>query len=214
MVRIARLGWPIGMQLSAEVGIFALFGMLIARFGDVAIGGHQVALTWTALVFMCALGLGAGAATRVGIHVGGRRTEDARRAGYLAIGLGAAWMAFWAVLFVSFDESLSWVFAPGQGEVIAVAKDLLVIGAVFAISDGVQAVAAGALRGAGDTKWPFFANVGAHWLVAVPVAVWLAEFRGMGPAGYWWGLTLGLTLVAVVLVLRFVRVSSRPIAAA
>ena len=213
MRRIVELGWPIGTQLMAETGIFALFGVLIARFGDEAIGGHQVALTWTSIVFMCALGLAAGATTRVGMHVGAGRTDMARRAGFLAIGLGALWMSVWAVAFVVFRTELSSVIAPGQDDVVAVAKGLIVIGGFFAISDGVQAVAAGALRGAGDTKWPFYANVASHWAIAVPMGWWLAEVRGMGPAGYWWALSIGLTLVGVILVGRFWVLSRREIQA-
>jgi multidrug resistance protein, MATE family len=98
-------------------------------------------------------------------------------------------------------------------EVVAVATPLLRIAGVFQIFDGAQAVASGALRGAGSTRWAFAANMVAYWAVALPVGLVGAFVLKAGPAGLWWGLTAGLCVSALALSGRFLRLSSRPIAA-
>lgn len=105
---------------------------------------------------------------------------------------------------------LAGLFSPDPA-VIAAAAPLVVIAGVFALSDGIQGVSAGALRGAGDTAWPFWTNLGAHWLVGFPLGWYLGVKLGLGPAGYWWGLTVGLTGVGATLLVRFVVLSRRPI---
>ena len=99
-------------------------------------------------------------------------------------------------------------------DVIETVVPLLFVAAVFQLSDGVQAVAAGALRGAGDTRFPLLANLGGHYLVGLPLGVALGFGLGLGARGLWWGLSAGLTCVAVALALRFWHASSRPIARA
>lgn len=212
MLQISKLGLPIGLQLGVEVGIFALVGVLVARFGEVALAGHHIALTLASLSFMAGVGLAVGATTRVGMHVGAGRSDDARRVGFLAIAMGAIVLGAGAVLFVAVPAELAALFAPNDPDVVAMGASLLRIAAVFAISDGVQVVAAGALRGAGDTRWPFFANAVGHWAIGVPTALWLGFGLEMGAQGFWWALTLGLTLVAIVLTTRFWVLSKRPLA--
>jgi len=214
LLRVAKLGWPIGMQLAVEVGIFAFIGLLVARFGEVALAGHHIALTLASLTFMACVGMAVGATTRVGMHVGAQRSEDARRAGFVAIALGGATMACSGLAFLLVPEWLASQFAPHDPEVVAVGASLLRIAAVFAISDGIQVVAAGALRGAGDTRWPFYVNAVGHWAIGLPIALWLGFSKDMQAEGFWWALSVGLTTVAIVLTLRFAVLSRRPLARA
>ena len=99
-----------------------------------------------------------------------------------------------------------------EADVIAVAIPLMLVAAVFQLSDGVQAVGAGVLRGAADTKYTFYANMFGHWLIGLPIALWLGFSRGLGITGLWWGLCVGLTIVAVLLFVRFERLSRTAIA--
>lgn len=211
LLRLARLGGPIGLQLGVEVGIFAMVGLMMARFGQVALAGHHIALTLASVSFMTCVGIAVGATSRVGMFVGAGQSDDARQAGFVAIGLGGMTMSLSGMVFLLVPEWLAGLFAPNDPEVVEVAATLLRIAAVFAISDGIQVVAAGALRGVGDTRWPFYVNAVGHWGISLPVALWLGFRLNMQAAGMWWGLSAGLTVVAVILTLRFAHLCKRPL---
>lgn len=208
--RVFGLGWPIGGQAVVEVGVFLAVAWAIGTMSAAALAAHSVALTLASLTFMMAFGIANAATARVGLHVGRGDTPAARRAGFLAIMLGAGFMGLWGLVFQATPELLASLFSP-EPAVIAAAAPLVVIAGVFALSDGIQGVSAGALRGAGDTAWPFWTNLGAHWLVGFPLGWYLGVKLGLGPAGYWWGLTAGLTGVGATLLVRFVVLSRRPI---
>lgn len=208
---ILRLGLPVGVQWLAEVGIFAIAAVLAGRMGEHAAAGHQVAITLASFTFTVVLGVSSAAAVRVGKHVGAGDTPSARRAGLLAIALGAGVMSGFALLFVLVPGLLARLLTD-EAPVIAAAAPLVMIAAVFQLSDGVQAVSAGALRGAGDAIFPLVTNLVCHYGISLPVALALGVFAGLGAPGLWWGLCAGLTAVALTLALRFVALSRRPIA--
>ena len=201
--QILHLGWPIGLQMTVEVAVFALVGLLVGRMGEVPLGGHQIAMTLASFTFMGVVGIAVGATTKVGFYVGAGQSDEARQVGLLAILLGGLFMGIGGIIFLVFNFELAWWFAPSEVAVIRVGAELLQIAALFSVSDGVQAVSAGALRGIGDTKWPFYANAAGHWIVGLPVGLLLSEWLGLGVRGLWFGLTAGLTIVAIILTYRF-----------
>lgn len=209
--RALRVGLPIGLHFGAEVAVFALAGTLAGTFGATALAAHQLALTLAALTFTVTVGMGSAASVRVGHAVGARDVGGARRRGLVAYGVGTAFMACSAALFVLFPRQLAGALT-NQADVIAAAVPLLQVAAVFQISDGAQAVGAAVLRGAGDTRRTLAANLAGHWLVGLPLALGLAYGAGMGVVGLWWGLSAGLTTVGAILLARFLAISSRPIA--
>ena len=146
------------------------------------------------------------------MHVGARRTDLARKSGAIAVALGGAFLAANGLVFWLFAEPIARLFAPGEPDVILAGAAFLRIAALFSLSDGVQVVAAGALRGTGDTATPLWANLVAHWGVGLPIAFVLGHRAGFGALGYWWALTLGLTVTAVWLSIRFDRITRRAIA--
>jgi len=206
---VVRLGLPIGLQSLAEVGVFTVCAILVGRFGAAAVSAHQIALGLASFTFMGALGVSGATAVRVGYAVGQARSP--RRAGLLGIGLGAGFMAIGAVTFAITPGPLVRVFTDDP-EALVLGKALLLIAAAFQLFDGVQAVAAGALRGAGDVRFPFVANVCAHWAVGFPTACVLGFVVGWGVRGVWWGLTAGLVCVSTLLALRFLHISRGVIA--
>jgi MATE family multidrug resistance protein len=209
LATVYRLGVPIGLQLLAEVGVFGLAALLAGRLGAPVVSAHQIAIGLAAFTFMGALGVGGATAVRVGHAVGAGRSP--LRAGVLGLLLGAALMGVSASVYASFPRPLLGAFTP-DAEVIAIGVPLLRIAALFQLFDGVQAVAAGALRGAGDVRFPFWANLGAHWAFGLPLSIGLAFGLDLGVRGLWFGLTAGLVAVAVVLTTRFVRLARAPIA--
>ncbi len=208
--RMLRVGVPIGLHYSAEVGLFSLASFLAGLFGAASLAAHQVALSYSSLTFTFAAGLGNAGGVRVGYAVGAGDTPRARRSGLLAFGLGAVFMACAAVVFLLFPRALVAAMT-NSAEVARLAVPLLGITAVFQVSDGIQGVGAGVLRGAGDTHFTFLANLVGHWLIGLPVALLLGFVAGQGVFGVWWGLAAGLTAVAVALAGRFLWLSAREI---
>ncbi len=206
VTRLLSLGAPIGLQLVAEIGVFAAVALAAGRMGPTVMAAHQVAIGLASFTFMGVLGLSGATSVRVGHAVGEGRPARARSTGFLGIGLGALYMLVCGVVFAIVPAPLVRLFTVDP-DVVALGSDLVRVAALFQVVDGVQGVAAGALRGAGDVRQPFVANVVGHWIIGLPVAVLLGGPGRMGARGLWLGLTLGLAAVAVALVVRFAVVS-------
>jgi len=190
-----------------------MVAVLAARLGQLPVAGHQVAINLASFTFSISVGIGAAAAVRVGHAVGAGDHRLARRCGVISFGLGAVVMTCGAITFLTIPAELARLFTDDP-EVIAAAVPMLQVAAVFQLSDGAQAIASGALRGAGDTRVPFLANVFGYYVVGLAVALVCAFQLELGAVGLWWGLTAGLTATAIGLVARFSRITSRPIATA
>lgn len=193
--RILGFGLPIALQMGLEVWAFSAATLLAGRLGAGAVAAHTIALNLASFSFMMPLGVAQGACTRVGNLVGAGRLEEAERASHVAMGLGAAVMACWALLFVTLRDLLPRLYTT-DAAVIALAAGILPIAGAFQIFDGVQVVAAGVLRGMGNTRPAALLNFVGYWLVALPLAAWLTARSDAGLAGIWWSLCLGLFLVA------------------
>jgi MATE family multidrug resistance protein len=204
------VGAPVGLHMAAEVGLFAMVGILAGRLGAVPMAAHQVAIALASFSFNAAVGIGNAGSVRVGWAVGSGDSPAARRAGMVAFGTGAALMSAWGFAFVLFPGLFARAMSSDPA-VVAATTPLLVVAGLFQVSDGIQAVGAGVLRGAGDTRFTLWANLAGHWALGMPAALWLGLVLGWGITGLWWGLLIGLSAVAVALFLRFRRVASREI---
>ncbi len=196
MAPMWRMGWPIGLQMGSEVSMFCITTMAMARFGETAVAAHQIATITASLTFTLFLGIGSATAVRVGLAVGGRDQPRARRAASTGLGLGL----LLAVGTVSlFSLGGGWIAAlfTDVGPVLALAVEFFVIAAVFQLADGTQSIAAGAMRGAGDTRASMLIGVAGYWVVAVPTGMTLAFGFDLGPHGLWYGLVVGLAIAAV-----------------
>jgi MATE family multidrug resistance protein len=194
--RLLTLGLPASGQLMLEVAVFATATALAARLTPAWLAAHQIALNAASVTFMVPLGISSAAAVRVGQAVGRRDPLGARQAGWTALSLGTSFMLCAAVVFLVVPESIVRLFS-GDPEVIAAGSALLLVAALFQLSDGVQVVATGALRGAGDTRTPFLWNLVGHWLIGLPIGYHLCFARGHGARGLWVGLLIGLTVTGV-----------------
>ena len=194
------LGIPIGFQFAAEIGVFALVAVIAGKLGGAVASAHQIALGIASFTFMITLGISSATSVRVGSAIG--KGENPRRRGFVGIAFGGALMLISAAVLALFPATLVGYFTVDV-EVRTLAAHLLRIAAVFQFFDGVQGVAGGALRGAGDVRLPFLANVGAYWLLGFPLALVLGFSLDWGAAGFWWGLTAGIVIVAALLSWRF-----------
>ena len=207
-IELIRLGVPAAAQITLEVGIFSLSGMLVGRMAPVSLAAHQIVLNITSLTFMIPLGMASSAAVRVGHAVGARDRARAARAGWTAIALAVLVMISLSVCFVTIPATLVDLFT-SDGRIIEQGVSLLAIAAVFQICDGLQAVTTGALRGLGDTRTPAVANFVAHWCIGLPVGVYLAFRQGMEVRGIWIGLSIGLIVIGSALLAVWARKSKR-----
>ncbi|HEU4629247.1 MAG TPA: MATE family efflux transporter [Gemmatimonadaceae bacterium] len=202
--RMLRLGLPIGVQQQLEAAAFGVIGLLMGLFGTVEVAAHQVAINLASLTFMVPLAVGAAAAVTVGHAVGRGDGAAARRAAVAALLCGTGFMCLSAASFLLAPGALARLYS-GDAAVVALASALIPIAGVFQVADGLQAVAAGVLRGAGDTRAPLVLNLLGFWLVGTPVSLYLAFRTSAGPRGLWWGLVAGLAAVAVLLLARMRR---------
>jgi MATE family multidrug resistance protein len=198
MWRIVRLGLPAACQIVLEVGVFAAASALAARISPVALAANQIVLTIASFFFMVPLGLSSAAAVRVGQAIGRADPQGARRAGWSAIRLTGAAAAAIALALVLFRGPLLALFT-AEASVVSLGVTVLILWALVQPFDGVQAVATGALRGAGETRIPMWVNLGGHWGVGLPLAYALCFTRGWGVIGLWTGLAISLTLVGGIL---------------
>jgi MATE family multidrug resistance protein len=205
---LLRLGLPAAAQLGLEIGVFAIVTMLAGRLSAIALASNQIALLTVSTTYMVPLGISSAAAVRVGNALGRRDPHAAARSGWMALGLGAAVMSAAAVLLVTAPHFIARLFTP-ETEVIASAAALLRIAAFFQLFDGLQVVATGALRGAGNTRTPMLCHFGGYWLVGLPLGALLCFRWGMGAGGLWVGLSTGLILIGIVLAAFWRRAAKR-----
>lgn len=198
--RMIALGLPTAVQITLEIGVFALVTALIGRLGAVALASHQIALNTVAFTYMVPLGISSAAAVRVGQAVGRKDPKGARDAGGTAIFLGAAFMTCMSILLLVIPRWIARVYTPDE-LIIRSTVLLLAAGAAFQLFDGIQTVATGALRGLGDTRTPMICHFTGYWVIGLPLGAWLCFHRGWGAFGLWSGLSLALILIGIVLLL-------------
>ncbi|WP_400190283.1 MATE family efflux transporter [Hymenobacter sp. B81] len=200
--RLLGLGFPIGVQMIFEVGAFAFSAIMAGWLGATTQAAHQIAINVASVTYMAASGIGAAATIRVGNLSGLGDRAGARHAGYTAYLLTFAFMTAMGLLLIAGRQ---WVpqFYNGDPAVASQAVGLLLIAALFQISDGLQVVGLGALRGLHDVKVPSVVALLSYWAAALPLGYFLGFKLGWGAPGVWVGLLVGLTLVAGLLLYRF-----------
>ena len=202
--RLLALGLPASGQVTLEVGVFAAATALAGRLPAVSLAAHQIVLNYAAMTFMVPLGVAAAGAVRVGHAVGRRDLPGASRAGWTALLFGVAFMSIAALIFLSIPRQLLLPFTSDAG-VLDVGVSLFFVAAVFQLFDGLQGVATGALRGLGDTRTPMLWNLAGHWFIGLPLGYWLAFVFGIGVVGLWWGLSIGLMICGIALLIVWTR---------
>lgn len=201
LVRMLKLGLPIGAQMMLEGGAFNVMALLMGWLGVVQVAAHQIALNLASLTFMVPLGVSSAAAVIVGHAVGRGDAEGVRRSTVASLAVGAGFMLCTGALFIGVPEPLAGLYTQ-DAMVIALAALLLPLAGLFQVFDGLQVVAIGLLRGLGDTRMPMIINVIGFWCIGMPVSLWLGFGLDYGAVGLWWGLVVGLVIVAAFLIAR------------
>ena len=200
--KLLSLGLPSGFQYFFEVGAFTFAVIMIGWIGANELAAHQIAINLASISFMAVLGISQAASIRVGNAMGEQNILNVRKAGFIAIALGAGIMSLSGLTFILLNNFLPTLYINDEA-VISIASRLLIIAALFQLSDGTQAVGIGVLRGLTDVKGPTIITFIAYWIISLPVAYFLAFNFKLGVDGVWIGLLIGLTVSAILLTLRF-----------
>ncbi len=207
LFQILRIGIPISLTVTAEAGIFGAAAFLMGRFGAAELAGHTVALQLAALAFQVPFGVGQAVTIRVGYFYGARDPVGVMRAGWVAFAISALFMSFTASAMVIAPYTLLSIYvdpyAAKNAALVGFALQYLVLAAAFQLVDGVQAVAAGAMRGLQDTRVPMWIAIFSYWVPGIGLSIGLGFFTPLEGTGVWIGLATGLAFAAVLLTWRW-----------
>ncbi|MDJ0839324.1 MAG: MATE family efflux transporter [Acidobacteriota bacterium] len=189
------IGVPNGISIGMEIMMFALVTLFLGRLGSQVVASHQIALNVASFLFMIPMGLSSAISIRIGQAAGAGSLAGVKRTAGAGLGLAAAGNSCLTIFTLTFAHALAGLYTTESG-VRELAASLLLLAAVFQLSDGIQVAALGILRGLKDTRVPMLSNAMAYWLAGIPAGYYLGLERGMGAAGFWWGLIIGLTAAA------------------
>lgn len=206
--KMLHIGIPAGIQFIFEVSAFGFSAIMMGWIGTTALAAHQIAINLATISYMTTSGLGAAATIRVAKFLGQRDSPTMRIAAFTLMGIATFIMIGWAMLFIGGKDFLPTLYIDDQ-DVIGVASTLLIIAGFFQISDGMQVVCVGALRGLQDVKIPSLLIFVAYWVIALPLGYWFAFILAMGAIGIWLGLLIGLTITASLMFIRFNQLSKK-----
>ena len=206
--KLIGLGFPTALQMLFEVGLFTTSVLLAGTLGAFPQAANQIALKLASTTFMIAVGIGVASTVRVGNQKGLRNYVELRRIAFSNFLLILIIMFSFSIGFVLLKDTLPWVFTDNL-EVIAIASSLLIIAGLFQLSDGLQAVILGGLRGLQDVKWPSILSFIAYWIIGFPISYFLGKEEVLGTLGIWIGLLVALTSSAIMLFFRFNYLSNK-----
>jgi MATE family multidrug resistance protein len=207
LLPLLRVGIPIAVSFLMEAGMFSAAGLIVGGLGEQAVAANQVALSLVTVTFMVPLGLALAVTVRVGRAVGAGNAPAVRTAAIVGFTLVLATQLASATLLVTLPRTLVSLYVTDP-IVIGLGASLLAVGALFQLSDGIQVLANGALRGLKDTTVPMLITTASYWGVGVPVGAILALALHWGPLGMWVGMLSGLTPAAIMLTVRFLRLTA------
>lgn len=200
--KIISIGLPSGLQYFLEVAAFSFATIMVGWLGKVPLAANQIALNLASISYMIILGISFAGAVRVGEEFGAGNISGIRRAGFAAIGLAVIIMFTSGLIFILFRNFIPLLYI-NEKEVVETAAKLLIIAAMFQISDGLQATGIGVLRGLTDVKVPLLVSFGSYWLLGIPIGYLLGIFLKFGAVGVWIGSFVGLTGLGLFLLFRF-----------
>lgn len=201
-----KLGLPVGFQYLFEVGAFTFTSIMVGQMGAAGLASHQIVISVASLTYMMASGISSAASIRVGHFVGLQDREMIQVTGKSAFWMASGFMALMALVFLLGRHQLPLLFIENK-EVLTVGAELFVIAGFFQLSDGIQVVGLGCLRGLSDVVVPTLITLVAYWVVAIPLGYYLGIVLAMGPAGTWWALLVGLSFSAFFMLFRFLSLS-------
>ncbi|MEO7990225.1 MAG: MATE family efflux transporter [Chryseolinea sp.] len=200
--KMLHIGIPAGVQFIFEVAAFDFSLVMMGWLGATTQAAHQIAINLATISYMTTAGLAAAATIRVSYFLGRKDFKNLRLASYTLLIMALVMMTACALVFIFGRNFLPGLYVD-DSEVLAIASSLLILAGLFQLSDGTQVVCIAALRGLQDVKIPSVLIFISYWVIGLPLGYWLAFILGYGAIGIWLGLSIGLTLTAIAMFLRF-----------
>ena len=206
--KMLHIGLPAGLQFIFEVAAFDFSLVMMGWIGTTALAAHQIAINLATISYMTTSGLAAAATIRVSNELGKGDIKALRKVAFVLIGMAMSFMTAWGIIFIFGRNFLPHLYVEDM-DVITLAGPLIIIAGLFQLSDGLQVVCAGALRGLQDVKVPSVFIFISYWIIGLPLGYWLGFHTRLGPVGIWMGLLIGLTLTASAMFWRFNYLSKK-----
>lgn len=203
-----KLGLPMAFQLIFEVSTFSIAAIMIGWIGTASLAAHQIAISMASISYMISLGIAAAATIRVGNQLGKKDYKTMRNAALTCYIMALGFMSFAAIVYILGRNFLPMLYIDDP-LVIQEAAILLIVAGLFQLSDGVQVIALGALRGMSDVKIPTLITLIAYWIIGLPLGYFFGFTLNQGALGVWYGLLAGLTIAAILLYYRFDKMSNK-----
>jgi MATE family multidrug resistance protein len=203
---ILKIGFPIGVQFTLEVGVFSIGAIMIGWFGSVSLAAHQIALNFASLTFVMASGLATAATIKVSNLIGQQKFKEMRIAGLSSLVLAMAFMSFTAFIFIVFRHQLPYLFT-NEANLIEESAKLLLVAAFFQIFDGIQVVGLGNLRGMADVKFATIVALISYWIIGIPTSYLFGIVLNLKAQGVWIGYLFSLAIASAFFAIRFLSKS-------
>jgi MATE family multidrug resistance protein len=202
LLLLNKLGVPVAFQFIFEVGAFSFTALLVGRMGESSLAAHQIVISLASVTYMMASGLSSAASIRVGHFLGLQNRKMILLSGKRSFQMVSLFMLATAALFLLFRIEIIAAFISDPG-VTQTGGQLLIIAAFFQLSDGIQVIGLGCLRGLSDVFIPTLITLISYWVIAIPLGFYLGLTKGLGPEGTWWALLAGLSISAIFMLIRF-----------
>lgn len=202
LLRILKIGTPVGLQMLFEVGAFAVASFISGVSGTEQLAAHQIVISLVSTTYMLALGFSVTATIRIGYQYAIKNYIELRRIGWSIILMSSTFMLVSGLIFIILNKKLPLIYLKDKN-IVDIASKLLIIASLFQLSDGIQSVIIGALKGIYDVKIPMWISFFSYWIIAIPLGIFLSIYMNMKALGIWIGLGLGLTLSACLLLIRY-----------
>ncbi|WP_262887118.1 MATE family efflux transporter [Blattabacterium cuenoti] len=205
--KILKIGIPSGLHMLFEMSAFAISSFISGRCGIKVLAAHQIVISLVSSTFLLSTGLSVAATVRIGTQFALKNYSELRRIGKSILLMGIVFMLICSLFFFLFRGYIPYIYIKNDYEVIKIAEKMIFIASFFQLSDGLQGIILGALRGLQDVHIPMWISFFSYWIIALPTA-WFLSIR-IGGNGIWIGLGLGLTISALLLFIRYETITKR-----
>ncbi|WP_235610020.1 MATE family efflux transporter [Blattabacterium sp. (Cryptocercus kyebangensis)] len=207
--KILKIGIPSGLHMLFEMSAFSISSFISGKCGIKELAAHQIVLNLVSSTFLLSTGFSVSATIRIGNQLALKNYSELRKVGWSVIIMGIIFMLICSLIFFFFRSYIPYLYIKNDYEVVYIAEKMIIIASIFQISDGIQGIIIGALRGIQDVNVPMCISFFSYWIIALPIAWLFSIYFKMGGKGVWIGLCIGITLSSMLLIIRYETITKR-----